>query len=124
MEVKNADGNYFLMRAFPYRIGPDVYAGVLLTFVNIDLTKQMQKALEHNDECNVLAQKGAKFGIWNWYIETNELTWSENIEDLFDYFPHHHIEYFIDMKIDINVKISFLVKCLFNPFVYGFDYFL
>jgi len=83
MEIENREGQSFLMRAFPYRIGPNMYAGVLLIFINIDLTKQMQRALEQSEERNLLAQQSAHFGTWDWQMSSNKLTWSPTIEKLF-----------------------------------------
>lgn len=43
-EVKSESGDYYLMRALPYYIAPNVYSGVVLSFINISGLKQEQKA--------------------------------------------------------------------------------
>ncbi len=44
-EVQNSIGSYFLMRVAPYRIGPNLYSGIVLSFVNIDKTKRITNEL-------------------------------------------------------------------------------
>jgi two-component system CheB/CheR fusion protein len=41
-EILNADGDKYLMRIFPYQIGPTDYSGVVITFVNISGLRQVQ----------------------------------------------------------------------------------
>ena len=86
-EVKDKDGCSYLMRIYPYRISPNLYSGVLLTFVDIESTKNIQKALELSEERNHIAQQAAHLGNWDWDIESGTMTWSENTELLFGFKP-------------------------------------
>jgi two-component system, chemotaxis family, CheB/CheR fusion protein len=49
-EVKDKKNSTYLMRILPYRIAPDCYSGIVLTFVNVDIIKQMRAALEISEE--------------------------------------------------------------------------
>ena len=79
-EVQDRYGNSYLMRIFPYRIGPDIYGGVLLTFVNINSTRNIQEALKRSEERNKLAQQAAHIGDWEWDMQSNQLIVSDTIE--------------------------------------------
>ncbi len=86
-EVKDKAGRSYLMRIYPYRISPNLYSGVLLTFIDIESTKDIQKQLELSKERSRIAQAAANLGDWDWDIETGVVTWSENIEKLFGFAP-------------------------------------
>ena len=86
-EVRDRSDSHYLMRIFPYRVGPEFYSGVLLTFVNIDPTKHIQEALLRSEERNRLAQEAANLGSWEWDLATNQLSWSPNIERMFGFAP-------------------------------------
>ncbi|MBF0256792.1 MAG: PAS domain S-box protein, partial [Gammaproteobacteria bacterium] len=86
-EVSDRGGNVYLMRIFPYRVGPDFFSGVLLTFVNINTTKQMRDALSRSEERYKLAQESAGLGSWEWDISNNKLRWSEQVEAMFGLAP-------------------------------------
>ena len=45
MEKEGRDGLSYLIRALPYHVGPDTYAGTLLTFVDISELKQVKDDL-------------------------------------------------------------------------------
>ena len=84
-EVLDRMGNTYLMRVLPYRIGPDFYSGVLLTFVNINSSKKMQDALLLSEERNNLAHEAAHLGNWDWDIGNNEIVWSQTIDGMFGF---------------------------------------
>lgn len=86
-EVKDKAGRNYLMRIYPYRISPNLHSGVLLTFIDIESTKDIQKKLEHSEARNRIAQKATNMGDWDWDIKTGKVTWSENIEALFGFSP-------------------------------------
>ena len=86
-EVLDRFGNSYLMRIFPYRAGPELFTGVLLTFVNINATRTIQEALLHSEERNKLAQQAAHIGNWDWDINANKLIWSDTIEIMFGLEP-------------------------------------
>lgn len=84
-EVQDRFGNTYLMRIYPYRSGPEIYSGVLLTFVNINATRTIQEALLISEERNKLAQQAAHIGNWDWDIHTNIIILSDTIETMFGF---------------------------------------
>ena len=53
----------------------------------LDITQRIaaEAALKRREELYALAQRAANIGSWDWIIETNELIWSETVEDIFGY---------------------------------------
>ncbi|MFP4084352.1 MAG: chemotaxis protein CheB [Desulfonatronovibrio sp.] len=49
-EVQTLDGRWYLMRVVPYVVGPSVYSGVLVSFVDITKIKQAEEALRASEE--------------------------------------------------------------------------
>ncbi|MDQ8155110.1 MAG: chemotaxis protein CheB [Gemmatimonadota bacterium] len=49
-EVRSADGDWFLVRALPYRIGPGTTAGVVVNFIDITSQQRAQFALAESQE--------------------------------------------------------------------------
>ena len=43
VEVRTQDGSWYLLRAMPYHIGPDTYAGAVMSFVDITAFKAAQQ---------------------------------------------------------------------------------
>jgi len=84
-EVRAEDGSFYLMTAQPYQVGPEVYAGIVLNFVDITELKHVEEELKHSEERYALAQKAAKIGSWDWDIKTNKLVWSELVEPMFGF---------------------------------------
>lgn len=84
-EVQTHDGKSYLMRVMPYQIAPNTYAGIVITFVNIDKTWQMRMALEKSEARYALAQKAGKIGSWEWDLESGTIDWSETIEPMFGF---------------------------------------
>ncbi|MFZ5570304.1 MAG: chemotaxis protein CheB [Thermodesulfobacteriota bacterium] len=48
-EVCTEDGNWYLMRVLPYKIGPSAFSGVVVTFIEITRLKAAQKALNASE---------------------------------------------------------------------------
>jgi two-component system CheB/CheR fusion protein len=44
-ELQTADGERHLLRAYPYQIAPDTYAGIIMTFINISGLRHVEDAL-------------------------------------------------------------------------------
>ena len=45
-DVQTEDGTWFLMRVLPYSVAPDVYSGIVATFVDISGLRETQKLFE------------------------------------------------------------------------------
>ncbi len=84
-EIQAEDGSYYLMSLQPYQIGPEVYAGVVLNFVDINSLKAVEEKLKRSEERYALAQKAAQIGSWDWDLNTNKVIWSELIEPMFGF---------------------------------------
>jgi two-component system CheB/CheR fusion protein len=82
-EISTADGRQYLMNVLPYKIGKNIYSGVVMTFTDITTVKETQSALELSQERFNLAQRAADFGVWDWNIDADQLYWSDTIELLF-----------------------------------------
>lgn len=53
----------------------------------LDITQRIaaEAALKRREELYALAQRAAHIGSWDWIIATDELIWSETVEDIFGY---------------------------------------
>ncbi len=49
-EVQTSQGRWFLMRVLPYAVGPRVFSGTLVSFVDITNIKQTEEALQASEE--------------------------------------------------------------------------
>ncbi|MBU4525572.1 MAG: PAS domain S-box protein [Desulfomicrobium sp.] len=49
-EVRTRDGHWFLMRVVPYSVGPKVFSGTLVSFVDITRIKHGEEALRASEE--------------------------------------------------------------------------
>lgn len=81
-EVQDRFGNNYLMRIAPYRVGPDFYSGLLITFVNLNSVAEMRKELQRINDQNNLAQEAANFCNWDWNIAEDRLDCSNSIEQM------------------------------------------
>lgn len=71
-------------KTFFYTMVPVKQGGyVNLYFLDITDLKQTEQALWESKERYRLAQKAAGIGSWEWDITTGELSWSDNIEEMF-----------------------------------------
>ena len=83
-EVNTQEGDWYLMRILPYEIGPNVYSGTALSFVDITPQKENQAAFEKKVRQLEDAQKLSGIGVWELKINDNELIWSDNVYDIFE----------------------------------------
>jgi two-component system, chemotaxis family, CheB/CheR fusion protein len=86
-EVCSRDGRWFLLEVHPYRVGIESTGAVVMNLVAITSQKKAQAELTRIQERNVLAQRVARFGVWEWDIATGQLDWSDTVEPLFGLAP-------------------------------------
>lgn len=82
-EVRTRDGRWYLLEVHPYRIGIESTGAVVMNLVAITSLKKAQADLNRIQARNVLAQRVAHFGVWEWDITTGALEWSDTIEEFF-----------------------------------------
>lgn len=82
-EARTRDGRWYLLEVHPYRVGIESTGAVVMNLVPITSLKQAQEALTRIQQRNALAQRFARFGVWEWDIVAGTLEWSETIEPLF-----------------------------------------
>lgn len=82
-EVQDAEGHWFLVRLRPYRTVENRIDGVVLTFVDINMHKEAERALRRNEERLRLAQEAAGVGTFEWNIQENVNRWSPELEHLY-----------------------------------------
>ena len=51
--------------------------GAVVTHTNITKRKQVEEALQENEECLKLAMEAGDIGTFDWNIQTNEVSWTE-----------------------------------------------
>ncbi len=56
---------------------------ILGTFVDVTRMRSLERELARSQERFLLAQQAGKMGVWERDLETDEVTWSENVEALF-----------------------------------------
>lgn len=78
-EVRNTEGHHYLMRIFPYRIGPDTWSGLVLTFIEIDQLKEAQEKLESSRKMLKETAHLAKVGSWEYDVKTGIQKWSAEV---------------------------------------------
>jgi two-component system CheB/CheR fusion protein len=81
-EVKTKKGSWFLMRILPYRIAPDTYSGVVISFLDITGLKNTQTALMTSRREYALAQHTANIGSWVMNLASGECEWSDKMAAL------------------------------------------
>ncbi|QDU10867.1 chemotaxis protein CheB [Gimesia aquarii] len=83
-EVCDRNGDWFLLRIFPYLASGKV-DGVVLTLIDITSLKNAAEALRLSEERFDLAVRGSNEGIWDWPDVTQEAMWcSDRMYDLME----------------------------------------
>lgn len=86
-EVMTVDGKWYLLRIMPYAVSDTVYAGVILTFVDIQQLKQTQTelTLREQNEMERLADfvQSSNDAITIHDEKENIVTWNQGAENLY-----------------------------------------
>ncbi|MDZ7344959.1 MAG: PAS domain S-box protein, partial [candidate division KSB1 bacterium] len=65
-EVRNQSGDWYLMRIFPYCVGKNQFAGLVLSFTDISRLKATQSALSESEVRLSSLYRAAPIGIAHW----------------------------------------------------------
>lgn len=76
-EVRTEDGRWLLMRVVPYQVGPEVFSGAVMTFIDISQVKTAQKALAESEADLRKTARMARVGSWEYDPATGRHRWSE-----------------------------------------------
>lgn len=76
-EVQTRDGRWYLMRVLPYQVGPEVFSGAVMTFIDISQVKSAQAALAESEADLKRTARLARMGSWEYRPENGEHRWSE-----------------------------------------------
>jgi two-component system CheB/CheR fusion protein len=72
-EIETRSGEWYLMRALPYKIGPEVYAGVVMTFVDITAVKKAQLDLKESEESLRFTSRLTQVANWSYYPDEDKM---------------------------------------------------
>ena len=86
-EVQSANGKWYLMRVLPYKIGPSVFSGLVVTFIDITIVKMAEKALRKSEFQLRQTARMAKIGSWEYVPETGEHTWDAEVFNIHELTP-------------------------------------
>ncbi|PLX71114.1 MAG: chemotaxis protein CheR [Denitrovibrio sp.] len=75
IETRDVDGNWYFVRILPYQIGPSIFSGVVVTFIEINDVKAVSKELDKQKFMRDLTDEEVKIGHWDWNIKTDEIVW-------------------------------------------------
>lgn len=75
-EVLTEDGSWYFMRVLPYQVGPDVYSGTVMTFIDITELRKNRNELADKEKKYHDAQEIGQFGSWEFDHLSNELNLS------------------------------------------------
>lgn len=75
---------WVLMSAFPELDDHMQLKQVVLTFVDITNRKRAEEELKKNEDILNMAQKIARIGSWEFYLDTQELRWSKELYRIFE----------------------------------------
>ena len=89
------DGKVYLRRILPYKDLDEVKKGIILAFVDITEFSATEAQLHDNEERVKLAATAARFGVWEWDLESNEMIWDEEMFRIYGISPtmNRHVNY-------------------------------
>ena len=82
-EIKDEQGQWHLLRIFPYLKNDQELDGAIITLINVNEIKLSQIKLEETDDKLNLALKSSHIGIWQLDLEKNTIEHDINISEIF-----------------------------------------
>ncbi|TKD63539.1 chemotaxis protein CheB [Flavobacterium sp. ASW18X] len=86
-QLADTKNNFYLVRVGPFVTKRKQISGVVITFVNINDIKNKEAALELKTAELTMAQNIAKLGSWTLDLATNQVSWSEQLFDIYGLDP-------------------------------------
>lgn len=86
-ELQTANGDWYLLRVLPYAISDNVYAGIILTFIDIDRLKRTETELKIREKME--RERLANFALYSddaitlQDLDGNIVTWNRGAEKLY-----------------------------------------
>ena len=96
--VKTTDGEYYLMKVKPYKIAYKVYAGALLTFVNITNSIEVNEDLQKSTKWLDMISEVSHMGGWEIDVETGKTKWTEEVYKI------HEVDFDFDHNVDNGIE--------------------
>lgn len=116
-EVQTLEGKWFKMRIIPYRTTDNRIDGAALTFSDIDAQKTVQEKLSKNERLLKQAQRIAKIGIWEWNVQTGEITWSSELYSIYGLNPETFVPTISSFMKYIHPEDHRLLETMINDII-------
>ena len=81
-KVKTKDNNWYFIRILPYNVAPQIFAGTVITLIEISDLVDVENALITSKARLNLAEKIADFASWQWNVETGVIEFNKNLAKL------------------------------------------
>ena len=82
-EVKTTDGRWYLMRVVPYEVGPEIFSGTVVSFVDITRIKKTEAELKTKQALLDQTQKLSNVGGWELDVATGSITWTDEVYNIY-----------------------------------------
>ncbi|MGM0453378.1 MAG: CheR family methyltransferase [Thermodesulfobacteriota bacterium] len=84
-EIRDAKGNWYLLRMLPYRTEENAVDGIIVTFININPLKAIEKKAQSLDEKLGRALDIGQMAWWDWFYPDNRFAFSEKLPAMVGY---------------------------------------
>lgn len=105
-ELQTENGNWYLLRIMPYAVSDTVYAGVILTFVDIDQLKRTRSALvlQEQEEMQRLATfvHYSNDAITLQDLDGNIVTWNRGAEQIYGWTEEEALQMKFNQVVPAN----------------------
>ncbi|WP_232300531.1 chemotaxis protein CheB [Desulfonatronovibrio magnus] len=82
-EVCSSDGRWYLMRVVPYGVGPDIFSGTVVSFVDINRLKLTEEALRRNELLLNKTQEISRIGGWEMDVKSGTIVWTDEVYNIY-----------------------------------------
>ncbi|MFW5730353.1 MAG: PAS domain-containing protein [Desulfonatronovibrionaceae bacterium] len=82
-QIQSKTGRWYLMRVVPYEVGPEVFSGTVISFVDITRLKHFQEELARSRVLLDQTQKISRTGGWELDVKTGKITWTDEVYNIY-----------------------------------------